>query len=341
MRSVSTFALCAAVLLCAALILAGALDAALAQTAQRGPFGLGDGRPTAPPSGFVAWMLARQAEFHRALVAALSQARQGQGSWLLITAGFFYGLFHAAGPGHGKAVVASYVLANEQALRRGIAISFAAAFIQSAIAIAVVWIVLSLFEMTARQVDSAVRGIEIAAFGLIALFGLLLTVRKAKAFRLALAGAPAETAAACDECGRFRLSYKPSAGGTAAAPPSCGHVLIPPASELTGARSWRELALIAFAAGSRPCTGAIMILALARAGNIFATGIAAAFAMALGTALATSGFALAAGGAKKLAQSATRRSERLLPYLAGLELLAAIAVMALGAALLIGYLGGD
>lgn len=316
------------------------IDHSLAQTVQRGPFGLGDGRPTTPPSGFVAWMLSKQAEFHRALVAALGKARTGQGSTALVIAAFLYGLFHAAGPGHGKAVVSSYVFANEQALRRGVLISFAAAFIQAVIAIAVVWIVLTIFEMTARQVDGVVRAIEIGAFGLIALFGLLLTIRKTTAFRFALAAPSQEAAPACDECGRFRLSYKPKSGQAVAAP-SCGHVVIPPAAELTGQKNWTELAVIAFAAGARPCTGAILILALARAGGLFPTGIIAVFFMAFGTALATSIFAIAAASTKKLAERAAARTDRLRPIIAGLELLAAIAVTCLGLALLIGYIAGD
>ncbi|MGL4279386.1 MAG: nickel/cobalt transporter [Albidovulum sp.] len=317
---------------------------AWAQTQPRGPFGLGAGRPAEAPTGITAWMLAKQAEFHRALVAALRQARAGEGAGLLITAGFLYGLLHAAGPGHGKAVVASYVFANEQALRRGIAISFVAAFIQAAIAIALVWIVLSLFAATARQVDAAVRWIEIGSFALIAGFGLYLTIRKARAFWQALRGGTT-AAADCAECDRFRLTYRPSSVGAAAAPatdrPACGHVVIPDASDVTGRKSLGELGAIAFAAGSRPCTGAILILALARAGDIFPIGILAVIAMAFGTALATSGFALAAGGAKKLAGKAVGASERLRPLIAGLELVAAIAVMLLGVALLMGYLGGD
>jgi uncharacterized low-complexity protein len=38
-----------------------------------------------------------------------------------------YGVLHAAGPGHGKAVVSAWLLANERQLRRGVLISFMAA----------------------------------------------------------------------------------------------------------------------------------------------------------------------------------------------------------------------
>ena len=38
---------------------------------------------------------------------------------------FLYGIFHAAGPGHGKAVISSYLFANHETWRRGVVLSFA------------------------------------------------------------------------------------------------------------------------------------------------------------------------------------------------------------------------
>ena len=36
--------------------------------------------------------------------------------WALLGLSFLYGMFHAAGPGHGKAVISSYVVANRRDL---------------------------------------------------------------------------------------------------------------------------------------------------------------------------------------------------------------------------------
>ena len=44
--------------------------------------------------------------------------------WVLGGLSFLYGIFHAAGPGHGKVVISSYVLANEAQMRRGVLLSF-------------------------------------------------------------------------------------------------------------------------------------------------------------------------------------------------------------------------
>ena len=50
--------------------------------------------------------------------------------WGLVGFGFAYGVFHAAGPGHGKAVIASYMMANDRALKRGVVLAFLAAMLQ-------------------------------------------------------------------------------------------------------------------------------------------------------------------------------------------------------------------
>ena len=60
--------------------------------------------------------------------------------WLLGGLSFLYGVFHAAGPGHGKVVISSYVLANETQLRRGVTLSVLSALLQSVVAVVFVLI---------------------------------------------------------------------------------------------------------------------------------------------------------------------------------------------------------
>ena len=52
--------------------------------------------------------------------------------WGLIALGLAYGVFHAAGPGHGKTLIASYMLANDRSLRRGAVMALMAALLQAA-----------------------------------------------------------------------------------------------------------------------------------------------------------------------------------------------------------------
>src|SRR5437868_13289052 len=94
-----------------------------------------------------------------------SAKTDGSAVWLLLGISFAYGVFHAAGPGHGKAVISSYLVANEETARRGIALSFASAFMQALVAIAVVGVGALLLNATAKTMCGAERVIEIASYG--------------------------------------------------------------------------------------------------------------------------------------------------------------------------------
>ena len=116
----------------------------------------------------------------------------GSAAWTLMGISFAYGIFHAAGPGHGKAVISSYLVANDETWRRGIALSFASAILQAFTAIAIVGIAAVLLGATAHVMGNAVRVIEIVSYGLIVLIGLRLLWVKGRAF-LAPAAAAART----------------------------------------------------------------------------------------------------------------------------------------------------
>ena len=55
----------------------------------------------------------------------------GSAVWTLFGLSFAYGIFHAAGPGHGKAVISSYMVANGETWRRGVVLSFVSAMMQA------------------------------------------------------------------------------------------------------------------------------------------------------------------------------------------------------------------
>ena len=114
--------------------------------------------PPPPPDGMVGWILAKQAEFYQRLFAPhpRRQDRRQRGVELLGVS-FLYGIFHAAGPGHGKAVISSYVVANEETWRRGVVLSFASALLQALVAVAFVGIAAALLNATARPMCDADR----------------------------------------------------------------------------------------------------------------------------------------------------------------------------------------
>lgn len=280
----------------------------------RNPFAIGLPREAAPATtGLWGVLLGWQSAFYRDLTATMKAvAETPKALWSLLALAFGYGVFHAAGPGHGKAVISAYIVADDRSLRRGLALSFAAALVQALVAIALVAVLTLLLRAPAATMSAATRFIEQASFALVALVGVFVLWRKAGAL-LAL--------------GR----------GAQAHDPTCDHVHLPGPDEIAKLRNWREMAGVAFAAGLRPCAGALIVLVFAASLNQIWVGVAATFAMALGTALTTGGLAGLAVFFKftalKLAGGASLRGAR---ALAGLELLAAAFVTMLGTALFLG-----
>lgn len=284
----------------------------------RAPFGMNPGE-TAPRGGaLAAALLAVQGVFHQHLQAALTAMRDGaSGVWTLIAVGFGYGVFHAAGPGHGKAVISAYLVADGKALRKGFALCLAAAVVQAVAAIAIVGVGAALFSATASGMTLASRRIEFASFAIVAALGLYLTWRKAGKVVFLVGGA-----------------------GAGADAPGCDHVHMPGPADFERKSALRDQAGVVLAAGLRPCAGALVILAFALSQGMFWAGVAATFAMAAGTALTTGLIASLAVGAKALALRVAGGRSRLAALLgAGLELAAAAFVLVVGLALTTGMLG--
>jgi ABC-type nickel/cobalt efflux system permease component RcnA len=285
----------------------------------RGPFGLA--REAAPaPTGLGGMILAWQGAFYRSLQGAvLALKASGAAPWALLGIGFAYGVFHAAGPGHGKAVIAGYLLASERALLKGFGLSLAAALLQAVVAVALVLGVSLALQATAATMTRVTNGVELASFAAVAALGLVLTWRKA---------------------GKM-LGIAAAARGEAAPDASCDHVHLPPSEAIERMSGFREMAGVVVAAGIRPCAGAIVVLVFTLSQGLLPAGIAATFAMALGTALTTGAIASLAVFAKATAlRIAGGRGARADIALAGLELLAAAFVLALGVSLLGGLLRG-
>ena len=83
--------------------------------------------------------------------------------------------------GHGKAVISSYMIANGETWRRGVAICpFVSAMLQATVAVVLVAIAAGLIGVTAKAMGETVRWIEIASYSLIALVGLQLVWNKGR-----------------------------------------------------------------------------------------------------------------------------------------------------------------
>ena len=355
------------------LLVAGALDAAFAQA---GPFGVPRPPSSPPPSGGVlGWVFAKQAEFYRALSGAIRAAKaDGSAAWTLFGISFLYGVFHAAGPGHGKAVISSYVVANEETWTRGVVLSFASALLQALVAVAIVGIAAALLNVSAPTMATAVRWIEIVSYALIILIGLRLMWVKGRAF-----------------LGALRTVHRPAAVGAAVTPAhhhhvhghgevdqahahagqghahhhdhahaghdhghhdhahhdhahhdhasAWGHAHAPEPQELSGPGGWRRGLSAIVAVGLRPCSGAILVLVFSLAQGLFWAGVVSTFIMGLGTAITVAVIATLAVGAKAWAgRFARARSGYGTLAMRGIEVGAAVLIVAFGALLLTGYM---
>jgi nickel/cobalt exporter len=326
----------------------GAIDAALAQ-----PFGVA--RDSAHPEigGFAGWILAKQAEFYRLFSGTIRAAKtDGSAAWTLMGISFAYGIFHAAGPGHGKAVISSYMVANDETLRRGIVLSFASAILQAFTAIAIVGIAAVMLGATAKAMGNTVRVIEIVSYALIIVIGLRLLWVKGCAFLHLLRQPKPEQAHAHHDHAHAHHGHDHAHGhhdhdhahhghdhdhGDEAH--AWGHAHAPEPNDLAG-RHWLRRGLAAVVAvGLRPCSGAIIVLVFALAQGLFWIGVASTFAMGLGTAITVASIATLAVGARGLAgRLAKAKPGAGMLLIRGMETGAAFVIVAFGTLLLTGYI---
>ncbi|MEY9181619.1 nickel/cobalt exporter [Bradyrhizobium sp. USDA 326] len=357
-------------LACTAVLLVVAVaDAALHDLLAQNPFGAPRPAQAAEPEagGVIGWLLAKQSEFYRQMSATIRAAKSdGSAVWTLLFISFAYGIFHAAGPGHGKAVIASYLVANRETARRGIALSFASALMQSLVAILIVGISAWILNATAKTMCRAEGVIEIASYALIALFGLRLVWVKGGTFIRALqAVQPVPAMAGVPHHHDHDHRHHRDAHAHHDHDPGhdhhhghshahhdhghghvhdehCGHSHGPTPSELAGPGGWRRGFAAILTVGIRPCSGAILVLVFALAQGLFWAGVAATFLMGLGTAITVAAIAIIAVSAKDIAArlSAGRDGGGAL-FMRGIEFGAAGLVLLFGVGLLFGYIAAE
>jgi len=222
--------------------------------------------------GFLGWIYAMQRDFYQSLTAALGGLRSDNNAiWVLGTLSFLYGVFHAAGPGHGKVVISSYVLATGREVWGGIAMSFAAALVQATVAVAFVLIAAQILGWTSLAMSDAAWWLTTGSYTLVTLLGVWLVVRRL--FGL----------------GHHHHSHDHHAHGHHDHADDHGHHHAVTPADLRG--SWRDIIGVVLAVGLRPCSGALVVLVFALSQGVLLAGISAAYLMALGTALTVAALA--------------------------------------------------
>jgi ABC-type nickel/cobalt efflux system permease component RcnA len=215
------------------------------------------------------WAAQKQHGLQDALARHIRDLRRGDGAafWSLIVACATYGFVHALGPGHGKLLISGASVATRATARRMALIAVAGSLAQAGFAILIVFGCFALFAATARgTLDVADSWIVPLGNAAIAAIGAWLVLRGLRTLH-----------GSADDHRRAREHH-----GT-----GCGHNHGPTPEQAARATSpGATLALIGGMA-ARPCTGALLVLAVAWRLELPLAGAAAALAMGLGTAAFT------------------------------------------------------
>jgi nickel/cobalt transporter (NicO) family protein len=315
--------------------------------------------------------LSSQTYFHERLTAAILAIHRGEGAWSLLLLSFLYGVVHAIGPGHGKAVVSSYLLATRQTLRNGILLAFVAALAQALGAILLIFIASTILHMTSVSLTLAAARFEVLSGLMVLLLGCWLVwskiIRPLRSTRFAFHSVPPLVAAqrqfaVNDAPMHFQASAaietdmtaSSVAGGARPAPAvsfrysnrygplggdhcSCGQIHMPDESLAKGKMDWRKAWTVLASTGFRPCTGALIVLVFSISQRLWGIGVLSTLLMGFGTAMTVSVVAILAVFAHKSAFVLTSADSRLgRKIVRGIEVCGAIVVLAVGGLLVAG-----
>jgi nickel/cobalt exporter len=275
---------------------------------------------------FFSWVVDTQQTMQRELAGGVRRLKTGNpfvAAVSLAGLSFLYGVVHALGPGHGKTVISSYVVANEETVRRGVIISFIAAAFQAITAVALIGVFAIALNASGLTIKAWSLQLESASYALIALVGLWLLFGQLRALWRRFRPVPAFAAAAAGgaqvafddhdhdhdhgqahafargDHDHARVHAHDHHGHHHEPGEACHHIV--DAKDVSEPMSWRKIMAVMFSVGIRPCSGAILVLIFALTQGLFWAGVAATFAMAFGTALTVAGLATLALGSRELA----------------------------------------
>lgn len=245
------------------------------------------------------WVQAQQQTLYAALQGAIRGLKtEGSAAALLglIGLSFVYGVLHAAGPGHGKAVISAYLVATGDTVRRGIMLSFLTSFVQGLTAIVLVGGLVLVLGWTARAATAQAAWLEELSYVFILALGLWMLAREA----MRIWSAPSVAHGHAHRHGHHqhdhhddhRHEHHHEHG------PDCGHDHALEAEAARKPLTLASTAAVALSVGIRPCMGAILVLVFTLTQGMTAAGISAVAAMSLGTAITVSALAVLTASAR-------------------------------------------
>lgn len=248
-----------------------------------------------------------QSQFYRQLTTAVRAWKaDGRQAWWLLALSFAYGVFHALGPGHGKAILSAYVVANRETLRNGAILAFVSALVQALVAIALVGVAAGILNVTGAMLNEVTAYLELAAYAFLVLLGTWLVYKHVLKPIVGLVGIyrraqqPQHVAHPHGDHGHDHSHDHDN----------CGHSHFPAPEQVAGKLSWRKAWGAVVAIGLRPCSGAILVLVFALSQQFFLAGVAAALAMGLGTGITVAALALTSLSISRVVETAGGGQQR-------------------------------
>ena len=281
-------------------------------------------------TSFIGWVYAGQKMFHTEMTDNLSKfadSASGATAWAVVLGSFLYGVFHAAGPGHGKVILSTYLLAQPHQVKKSVYMSVAAAILQGIVAVVLVYGLFYAFGLVTKETKAAVVWSERLAFALVMAIGLILMWRAVKGFGWVGGAKRAHTHdhghshnhdhshdhghghghdhSHGHDHGHTQVhthshdhGHHHDADGVCS---TCGHAHVPSSEQIAEAKDLRTIIGIVFSIGLRPCSGAVLVLVFAKFAGIPFAGVLSVFAISIGTAITVSALAILSVQARKVA----------------------------------------
>ncbi|MGI9365687.1 MAG: nickel/cobalt transporter [Rhizobiaceae bacterium] len=297
---------------------------------------------------WLGWVYAQMKSFHAMLTESVGQLADNPSpatAMALIVGSFLYGVFHAAGPGHGKVILSTYLLSQPEKIKKSVGLAVASSLVQGIVAIILVYGLFYLFGLVSRDMKVAVAWSERLAYAVVAALGVALMLRGLKAVYAQMH--PATNTQSAHNHGPHEHSHEDHGHhhhalghhhhGADGVCTTCGHAHVPTNNQIDTAKDWRTSLAVILSIGMRPCTGAVLVLVFARFSGVSWAGAAAVLAMSMGTAITVSLMAMAAVGAREFALRMLGSSNGLVGTLGNFAaIIGGLVLTAMGLGLIVG-----
>lgn len=258
----------------------------------------------APPHPIYIQLAIWQKQLSDTMAELMDQARTEKkvGPLMRILAiGFFYGVVHAAGPGHGKAVTVSYMVSQKPSLVQSLLLGNVVALVHGMSGILLVLCVHMVIQSGMMgPLQSTTRITQYISYSLITLLGVVLVVKSLVGIRSKAPQHNTDT----DKVVSQKIA---------------------------------QTLPVAIAVGMVPCPGVVMVMLLAMSMNLITLGVALGISIAVGMAFTITLIVMGFMYLKKIAiRSLASRPRTTKWFITSLEISAGMVVAVLGGLLLYG-----